>query len=393
MIFDQFIKATFGYWSQYLNTVSKLISENQVYVDGGGKALYPTILLCTETKNFFIAELIGASPNYQQLTVKRHKECSIDRYFNQFDTHISDPVIKIDNGKNHRFENIMLAQQSDKEQVEKRFPFVKFARWSGLHRIGGKGTPVLIGENSLSATFLNCILINTHNEAVRVKNILYMTVINKSLSKPRYLEELPSKITWGDNLIGVSTCSNEVAEGLVLAGHFSNLFLMNKLHETTIGEFLKTHPEILKRALGAKKFITEAFLPWIEKADFNNDNAINPDLLIEREDGYYDIYDLKTAALDKISLTKGKRARRRFIDYVSEGIAQLANYKEYFNYPANQKLAWDKYQIKINNPKLVLVVGSFENSNYTEIEEACRPYKDVITVIDYDTLMQLLIRK
>jgi hypothetical protein len=96
------------------------------------------------------------------------------------------------------------------------------------------------------------------------------------------------------------------------------------------------------------------------------------------------IYDLKTAALNKQSLTKGKRSRRRFIDYVNEGIAQLANYKEYFKFPQNQELAWEKYKVKVKTPNLVLVVGSFENANKEEIDEACLPFKN-ITIIDYDT--------
>jgi hypothetical protein len=131
-------------------------------------------------------------------------------------------------------------------------------------------------------------------------------------------------------------------------------------------------------------------LLWIEKLHQNKDEAINPDLLIEREDGYFDIYDLKTAALDKTSITKGNRARRRFIDYVNEGIAQLANYEEYFTFPKNQELAWQKYQVKVRNPQLVLVVGNFENVNKEEIEEASRAIRN-ITIIDYDTLMQLFL--
>jgi hypothetical protein len=133
-------------------------------------------------------------------------------------------------------------------------------------------------------------------------------------------------------------------------------------------------------------------MPWVEKVEQNKDEAaINPDLMIERDDGYYDIYDLKTAALDKFSLTKGTRARRRFIDYVNEGIAQLANYEEYFTFPANREVAWQKYRIKVEDPNLVLVVGNFDNVNRVEIDEASRGYRN-ITIIDYDSLMQLFLK-
>jgi hypothetical protein len=112
--------------------------------------------------------------------------------------------------------------------------------------------------------------------------------------------------------------------------------------------------------------------------------------MIERNDGFYDIYDLKTALLNKTSITKGERSRRRFIDYVEEGVAQLANYSEYFDYSKNCQFASEKYGIKVKNPNLVLVVGNFENANKTEIQEASRRLKN-LTIIDYDSFLQLFL--
>ncbi len=71
-------------------------------------------------------------------------------------------------------------------------------------------------------------------------------------------------------------------------------------------------------------------------------------------------------------------------------MAQLANYKEYFDYPKNADYARDKYGIQVNEPKLVLVVGSWENSSSDEVNQAQRRYPD-IEVIDYDTFCHLFI--
>ena len=111
--------------------------------------------------------------------------------------------------------------------------------------------------------------------------------------------------------------------------------------------------------------------------------------MVKRDDGFYDIYDLKTAALWKMNILKGERKRRRFIDYVEKGVAQLANYREYFEYPKNRDLAKSKYGIEVQDPKLVLVVGNWENTDLKEIDEACRRYRDV-NIIDYDTFAHLI---
>jgi hypothetical protein len=390
MLFDQFVKLTSDYWKKYMSGVSTLVARGTISASNGGKILFPTFLLCTETRHFFVAELIGASPTYNGLIVKRHKELSIDRYLNQFNEELPDPALSLYASENIQVTNMIIAQAADIEEVERRFPFVKFAETATVMRQGGSGSTIEFREDNKSASFFNCTLVNKHANAIRVKNILYMTVINKTFPKYKYLGELPQRIQWGDKLIGVRPVLGEAAESLIIASQFANIFLMNKLHETTIGEFLAAHPQLLKRALGIKRFVPEPYLPWVEKFPPNTDEAINPDLLIEREDGFYDIYDLKTAVLDRTSITKGKRARRRFIDYVNEGIAQLANYEEYFAFPKNQQLAWEKYQVKVNDPKLVLVVGSFENADRDEIDEASRALRN-LTIIDYDTLMQLFI--
>ena len=75
-------------------------------------------------------------------------------------------------------------------------------------------------------------------------------------------------------------------------------------------ETTSTNPEIIKRVFNTDYFLYEPYLPWLEHDGFVEDTAINPDLLIRRPDGYFDIYDLKTAALQKLSLTKGQRKRR-----------------------------------------------------------------------------------
>ena len=183
--------------------------------------------------------------------------------------------------------------------------------------------------------------------------------------------------------------SSEIVKATV--SQFQSMYLQPGLRETTIGDFIKTHPEVIKLAFNAKQFEYEPSLKWLEHDGTCQDSYINPDLIIENQNGHWDIYDLKTALLDKPRITKDDRKRRRFIDYVSEGVAQLANYREYFNYEENKSYALDKYGIKVSNPKLVLVVGNWDNFDPEEVAQASRFLDKNIEFIDYDTFTQLIL--
>lgn len=109
-------------------------------------------------------------------------------------------------------------------------------------------------------------------------------------------------------------------EKLYVGGQLQSMFLLPGLHETTIGEFIRNHPNMIKDAFGAVRFEYEPYLKWVEHDGTVQDVAINPDLMVQRQDGSSDIYDLKTALLNKLSISKAERRRRRFIDYVESTI-------------------------------------------------------------------------
>ncbi len=388
MLFDEFVRSSARAWNSYFNNVSEQIKTGKTDI-GNRRALFPTMLLCTKTDNYYIAELLGSSETFSSLVVKRHVEPNINRYFNLFD--VSEDrgfTFKLDHGEKTGLKDLILADRIDDEKVRSRFPFVQFQGNTVLTSVRGDQVPIFFGRNHGSAYFVECKLINTLDSAIRVKTILYAIVVNKGFTKQRYIDTLNSTLSDGSKVLGITAVNSEEAKRQIVAAQFSNIYLTNKLRETTIGEFLKAHPEILNMSLSTRRFITEPHLPWVEKGAGNGDGAINPDLLVERDDGFCDIYDLKTALLNKASLTKGTRSRRRFIDYVQEGISQLANYKEYFEFEKNRAVAFQKYAVKVSNPNLVLVVGSYENVNPNEIAEASRLLQN-FAIIDYDTLMQL----
>ena len=100
---------------------------------------------------------------------------------------------------------------------------------------------------------------------------------------------------------------------------------------------------------------------------------------------------MKRALLHRKSVTRGELRRRRFVDAVGEGIAQLAHYRDYFRYPDNTAYAEAAFGVKVDRPRLVLVAGSLENVVPTEVAEAKRGVDADFELIDYDTLCSRII--
>lgn len=385
MLFDKFAEETRAWWAAYLHAVSSAQRTGNLDTKGG-KILYPNILLLTKCSGYYVAELLGATENFSGLTIKRHEERSIYRYLSQFDDSQPDPLIHLD-GACHGFRFLCLAHDADFNSIKNRFPHIELYG-SKLNRVGGHGSTISFGENFVSCMIENCVLVNRNDNVFRCKSILSAYIVKSGVSRTQLLE-LFTNTTRDNEVKGVHTVG-EQEHRLVISGQLQSMVLFPSLHETTIGEFIKLHPEVVKVAFNTQHFEYEPYLEWFEHDGTCTDTAINPDLLVKRGDGYYDIYDLKTAVLDKKKLTKANRRRRRFIDYVEEGISQLANYREYFEYPQNAKHAKEKYGIEVRDPRLVLVVGSWENVHVDEVNQACRKYNNV-QVIDYDTVCQMFI--
>lgn len=399
MIYKRFLEITQKNWNDYFKMVEEKFSQGilKATLMNGEKAkiLYPNILLITRTKRHYLVELLGASDTFKGLKMKVHKETSIARYLNQFNTNESHPVFATakDDSRGISFRDLTVSHHVDFELLMKRFPFFKLLKTVIPSHPDASGALFSVGKNCRDIVFDNCFLVNRYINSVRVKHLLHLTIINKEMSALEYNKWLEGKLQVKENLPGFHLCDSQFGRILTIASQFASTCLFYGLRETTIGEFLNQHHEIIQKAVGGRNIIYEPHLKWIEKSPENTDKAINPDLMIERGNGFYDIYDLKTALLNKTSLTKGKRSRRDFISYVRDGVSQLANYEEYFKSSKNCEYALNEYGIRVKAPNLVLVVGNFDNVNKTEIEEASRQLKDSITIIDYDSFLQLFLSR
>ncbi len=386
MKLSDFASACGTFWEGYFHRIEEFIRRGEVLMVGG-TLLYPTLLLCTQTRNHLIAEFFGASKERRILSIKQRQQTSIREYLAQFPDEDTGNARIYLNASGSHLRNLCLSHEVNFAEAESRFPALRLLE-TRLVFAESTGCLLKFGPRFSDVTLANCILINTNGAFYRAKYISDLLIVAKNVSRAG-LEAILQRYVRRDRFVkGVVTCAPEFEQDYIVGSQLQSLYLTPRLHETTIGEFINQHPTFVKRTLQTDRFVYEPYLEWVDETAKGTDHAINPDLVFENKNKFYDILDLKTALLEKRSLTKGARRRRRFIDAVNEGVAQLANYAEYFQYEDNRAHALSKYDISVESPRLYLIIGHFDNTRRQEVEEALRPYKN-LTVFDYDSLVQL----
>ena len=390
MLFSHFQDLT----ANAVNKHIQMISNIKVSVDDNATRLFPTDIIFTQTEDFFIFELIGASPKPRTVGRKIRKCRSIDEYFGLFKGNNieGNPAVYFA-GSDSGFFGTCVATDNALDAGD-RFPILNKYE-TKLNRQDGSGPLFTFGPEANNISIGDCLIASSYNNVTRCKAINFLHVLKKRTKSFEYKKKVDSILlperSSGESIVhGVITCS-EKSTNLVLMSQFQSLFLSSGVHETTIGSFVESHPEIIKGLFGTDEFRYEPSLDWIEHDGSVQDSSINPDLMVSRTDGYFDIVDLKLARTDRAKLTKGPRKRRRFVDYVYEGLSQLANYEFYFSFEKNRSFAYRKHGISVRQPRLFLVVGSNENIQSDEVNEALRAHGNSrFTIIDYDTLAQSL---
>jgi hypothetical protein len=253
------------------------------------------------------------------------------------------------------------------------------------------GSLLSFGPNFQSCSLDKCLIINHFKQFYRMKDILHVSIVSKKMASSTFISEQIKKHQWPvnttDDLVGIHYVPDDSVQSYKLSGQFINIFLVPEIREPNIGKFLNRNPEILKKALNCDDFLYEKPFKWLEGNSNLSEDHIQPDFVLKSSKSqFYDICDIKKPLLDQANITRGEHSRRRFKDEVNEGISQLANYEEYFRYPKNAAFAKEKYNVEIDAPKLILVIGNFENTDIQEIQEASRHLKDNYIIMDYDSL-------
>lgn len=247
-------------------------------------------------------------------------------------------------------------------------------------------------ENLRTCYFNDANFIYSNGPRVYFRYILWGIAIPKdSMGNMEFIKWLEGKFnsTFSENkgvggvLFNEETSEERVAKQLISLSE-------QKITERILDKFLQEHKDVLAKALSYQEVYPQCILEWVERESSDPEKSI-PDYFMKREGGTFDILDVKKGFLDR-KITKGQPARIRFIDYVTELIAQLETYKRYFSSKKNRKYAEDTYGIKVcsDEIKLLGIVGGYYEHDFVEVEKALAPYKDHITIIGYADLANLI---
>lgn len=170
-----------------------------------------------------------------------------------------------------------------------------------------------------------------------------------------------------------------------------NLLNRNIKREEKYQDLFEKNPVIFD-VLGYKNFwpITKKSKITLSIDEFTGKKP-EPDFIVERKDGLFEIFELKTPYNKNILITSNKY-RERFTSEISSYISQIIDYHNYFRNPVNRmnvdKLLGIKMQENLN---MRLVLGLKESLDFKEIDSKLKEYKNSIEIIPFDHILNQLL--
>lgn len=400
-----FIRTISGLINGWLNNIKQLISNGDIKMSG--KYSYNHILRVAESSTHFICELCG-SKNYepnQAISIKAPNKPeqltgNTTSYFwsKSNDGNQQDAVLKI-TSKENVFSGLalgLITTKADFDSISKKMnlPIRKANIIANAEKFK---IPIVIAPEADYLLFNDIDIFETNGICVHYRILPSAFVIRKPVDESELKKSFEYLTTsnlqffqFSNRIVGINTGLNSSVE------HFADqLFGLSTqdTKEAIIDKFIQEHADYFAIALGYKSALSQKELKWIKKAGNDPDVSI-PDFLMEREDGYFDILDIKTGATKYKSITKSKKSgkngkvRMRFIDYASELIAQLKDYERYFSYEENINYAHETYGIKIKDLKLIGVIGNYNNFDRGEVDSSLD--KENVLVFSYYDIRDLL---
>ncbi|MEB5997363.1 hypothetical protein [Klebsiella quasipneumoniae] len=372
----------------HFKRVEEEIAKGNISYEGNkiDHVYYPTTMLCVESDGeVFSVELLGLTKVRKPLKIKKRDNISI-KELTLIDRNSNATLPAFNVGSRTIFSDAMFCDKESSDLHDSQGnPFSKTFTTGFV--IEGQMTHILaLGSDSSSCLLSECMLNYVNKNVYRSRYIHLLMAFNAKLNEHDIASDINYFLNNSGPISGVHHLHKDEYLHWVKASYLMNLVLNDKIHETTIGDYLNDHSDIILSALGYRGIVYEPTLKWIEKTQDNPDSCINPDALLQRVDGFYDICDFKKGLTKRKSLTKDDRRRRRFIDDVNEGLAQLDNYEEYFTFELNKKHALEVYNVKVSSPSKILIIGNIANAKQDEIEQSLRGRNNTL-VVDYDSLI------
>ena len=355
--------------------------------------LFPTTLDAYDTAQGIFLEFRGNIDKLRPLRVNYRRLANADDLFNLFPSREKLRPIFASAGE-YRLSGMIFTEEGIDDLAMRRFPTHRLFT-GGLRAAGGLQARLSFPYLSEIASIDNVMVCQAHEKVSRAKYFKVVLGLPKSTTKRALRDFLRySLISIDGNMFHCPLVNRAPAHIDYTLAEFQSIYLSSRENERTIARYLEDHPALLKMSLDADEIIFEPKLKnFSENKALIQDSYIPDALFRAKGEEHFNILDFKLAKPSKTNLVASSSGgrRKRFGSYVRDGIQQLAEYQEYFNDERNADFAESTYGVKIANPKLYLVVGSWENIKHDDANQAMLSEKTNLTILDYDTFCQQII--
>lgn len=254
----------------------------------------------------------------------------------------------------------------------------------------GAKYPIIYDEDTDRVVVSNCLFGSTNDLELSLRRHSVTLIVKRDITNQEYKNFL--KETFNTQSIK----ENKSVVGLFIASPKNDQFRLElqsfayqDVHETTIDKFIKLHAEIFAKALGYKRALSNVKLEIQKDNEEWGVDSLIPDYLLEREDGYYDILDLKLGLWGE-NFTQGKWNRLKFSSYANTLIGQLRGYHRYFSTKENATWALTNKGIKVSKPILIGIAGNHNNFIRPDVDIALESYAKDTILMSYNELVELI---
>jgi hypothetical protein len=164
------------------------------------------------------------------------------------------------------------------------------------------------------------------------------------------LESTGLEITSGHSITAIPRVVYRATRGFWLpeATELEKLINEVTVRERDLQEFFERHPHLLAGA-SYDKVVAHPILAR------DQDGPLIPDFMLEPAGGgFADIMDLK---LPRVRLVAGRSDRLRLTAHVAEAIAQVREYRAYFEDSAQRQAVQDRYGLQAYRPTAAVLIG------------------------------------
>ena len=165
--------------------------------------------------------------------------------------------------------------------------------------------------------------------------------------------------------------------------------LSNLLNGSTVGEeyfqeFFESFPCVFETFRYLKSYPK----PRLPLPDHEEGEYLEPDFLVERADGLFDVLDLKTP--DE-KLIHGRLHREHFYAKIDEYISQVTNYSRYFDDHNNREVVKNKLGIDVQpNPDVIIVAGRDDVIDKRQLHRELRERNRRLSIWTFDDVLTAL---